>query len=1215
MPIFSNPQNKIAQSFVNTESFAGYETGFMENLSAEYDAFKYVNTHRSRQDALRNVYEKSVAELGDSNIYNPGDFYDKLNGRSTARATGRLPKFYRDQIDEAESGEELAPYFEFRRRHDILMAERERRGLPTFSVEEAQERAKEVATGAQKKALEIQGRSSTLGDIGMFVGSAGAGMRSFLRSPFAPTLIMGAPMKAHLVWGAVIDGLIVGGVEAIAQADVAKWRKSIGLGYDANQFYFNVGAAFVGGAVFSGAIRGAVKGTPLVRDRLDPLGAVGREYSKNVDEMGILELNQKLMDLSERELRAGIEALKKAGIDTPPEVNIALRADDIEEPSPLAPDNLDAHTENLDRQLKAELALLRDEPLNMPHEPTAQKHVPDDIHHYDNLDDFIFRLDLDKVEVDAKVFQFKSGGDKEGVVETLRSVKEWDPYKAGHVIVYEYLDGRQVIADGHQRYGLAKRLLAENPDADIRLYGVKYREADGITPEQAKVHAALTNISQVASFRGAQSTIDAAKVLRIDPSRLGELPAMSQMVRQAKDLVKLSDESFGLVINEIVPTNYAAVVGRLIDDPAKQMAVMRLLAKAEPANSTQAEAIVRQARDMEFRAETQDGLFGVEEMTQSLMLERAKVLDQTLKILKNDKRVFRTLVDNQQRIEAEGNKLSADSNVQRSTTDAQALEIVQAQANRKGAISDALNLAAREYADGKSLAEASRNVAEAVRHSIDRGDLHGAGILSEGRRADIAPEGDRLAASAERESLEQFDEPNGKGSQDQADAAETTLREETTPVQTQQTQSQQALQRLFDDGVEAQEKQLVLAEDLAPADLRRLNQELRGGQNYQNIDDIIDRNNVFNSELNDAVRAAAGKHKIVYVAGKAKERARIVEKIEGKYNGQLNYITDVSRATVTITKPGEADNFIRSLSGSFHVVDEGYAGPRRGSDGYSGYYDKKLMVINSEGLIGEVIIIERNLFEAKRGIGHQLYKIQRGSDIDIAVNKIPDGPIKKRLQALLGDDEAVRAAAQLEGRNLYEAAHAKMDPEFVQLTGNLLNDPPQLSSVSANSAPVSSTVRVSARSSDDLISPQSPSESRQINALPSSERTAGIEPSSAKNLTGTSDLNIGDSARVRNVEPTAQGEQTLIEGVAPITSATRAQAAVDAPLTGGVRPMDEGLFDTGARAQMDLLDMAIPVGQRIDDAGETVAETQTIKSMFDEFEQDKSMIDRLKDCI
>ena len=98
-------------------------------------------------------------------------------------------------------------------------------------------------------------------------------------------------------------------------------------------------------------------------------------------------------------------------------------------------------------------------------------------------------------------------------------------------------------------------------------------------------------------------------------------------------------------------------------------------------------------------------------------------------------------------------------------------------------------------------------------------------------------------------------------------------------------------------------------------------------------------------------------------------------------------------------------------------------------------------------------------------------------------------------------------------------------------------------------------------------------------------------------------------------ERTLQGEQALIEGVAPITSATRAQAGVDAPLTGGARPMDDGLFDTGSRAQMDLLDMAIPVGQRIDDAGELVAETQSVRDILTEIDNDKSMLDRLKDCV
>tara|TARA_R100000995_G_scaffold82411_1_gene56309 strand:- start:539 stop:4069 length:3531 start_codon:yes stop_codon:yes gene_type:complete len=1176
VPIFSNPQNKLTELMAG-DTFAGYETGFGENFSAEYNAFKFVNTHRAEQDSLMKYFDPIIKELGDPNIKNPGYFYDALNGRSTARATGRLPRFYANQIDEAVGGEDDQPYFEFSRRLGILNDALEAQGKATISREQALQGAKDFAIGAQKDADKVQSQSTTLGDIGTMAGASIAEMRALLRSPFAPTLVMGASSRASVVGGALIDGLIVAGPVALSQPQVAKWRKSIGLGYDANQFFFNVGMAFGGGAAFSGALRGAMKGAPVVRDRMDPLGAVGREYAKNVDEMGIAELNEKLINLSEKEMRAGIEALQKAGVDMPPEVDIALRADDADEASLLDPNDLDAQAEHIDRTLKAELALLRDEPINMPHEPVSPKRVPDDIHHYDNLDDTVFRLDLDRVKVDAKTFQFKSGGDTEGVIETLQGIKKWDPYRANTVIVYEFADGRQFIADGHQRFGLAKRLKAADPEANINLYGLKLREADGVTPEQARVVAALANISQ-----GSGTVVDAAKVLRVDPGRIGELPPMSQMVRQARELVKLSDESFGLVVNEIVPTNYAAIVGRLIDDPAKQMAVMRLLAKAEPANATQAEAIVRQARDMEFRAETQDGLFGVEEMTSSLMLERAKVLDQTLKILKNDKRVFKSLVDNQQRIEAEGNQLSADSNVQRSTTDGQALEIVQAQANRKGAISDALNLAAREYAEGKSLAQTSRAVADAVRSAIDRGDLHGTGILSEGRRADIAPEGDRLAASAERESLEQFDEPNGKGSQDQADASETTLREETEITEAAQpdVELRKDLGRIVDQG--ATPEQI----DAHPAITDALEQAM-----------AIPLTKEADGYGSDAWRAGRefrfGDETVVgYEAGVQRlyENAkRLGWEDDGKtFPGQIE---QGRRATIMLGPPASGKSYFANKVAQARnaaIVDSDEAKavlPEfQGGIGANAVHAESTtlaeLVMRQATTAGDNIVIPRT--------GRTVAEIQTtidglrtmGYEVDIILMQVSADTAYRRMISRF-----------IEKGRLIPPDYIRAVGDNPQLTYNAVKTKADRYATIENESPIDSAKGVLDEGQD------SPLQEVDIRLR------RGSEESGPK------------LSRVGQTERTAQGEQQLIEGVEPVTDATRAQAAVDAPLTGGVRPMDEGLFDTGARSQMDLLDMAIPVGQRIDDAGETVAETQSIRSMFEEFDNDKMMLDRLKDCV
>lgn len=56
------------------------------------------------------------------------------------------------------------------------------------------------------------------------------------------------------------------------------------------------------------------------------------------------------------------------------------------------------------------------------------------------------------------------------------------------------------------------------------------------------------------------------------------------------------------------------------------------------------------------------------------------------------------------------------------------------------------------------------------------------------------------------------------------------------------------------------------------------------------------------------------------------------------------------------------------------------------------------------------------------------------------------------------------------------------------------------------------------------------------------------------------------------VEPTAIGPQTLIPGVAPISSAERLQQRAAAPLEPKKpqRPCDLGLFDINARNQLEL---------------------------------------------
>ena len=802
MVVFARKDEIDAVIQNTTTPFEGYRTGFFENLDATYNKAKLLDTFDAHKNSLIKVLEPYVAE-GDEN---PAYFYDLLNGGAGQRPGGTLTQ--RPDIDEASMPE--LPYAEFRRRMDKMNQARARAGLSEISVDQAFADAEQAALRSKSVESDISSRQDTSGFFGSLLGGAGAEMRSLIRSPLAPTLVLGASFRASIFKTAVTEALIGAGQVAIAQKDVAEWREKIGIDYTAADFWRNVSMAAVGGFVLGGAIKGGINYAPITAAKaqtiFDPLGAVGREFNKNIDQTTLfdidqklmeIDIDQKLMDLSDQEARAGIIALQKAGVGFADEVNLALRQaanEDVNE-NPLLGDGPDAQAEHLERELRIAAGLDSNEIPVLTDKPAIPPKVPDDINHYDNLDDTLFRVDFDEVEVDARTFQFKGGGDAEGVIQTLQGIDTWDPMKAGTIIVYENSAGRQFVADGHQRLGLAKRIKAANPDADINLYGFKLKEADGITPDMARVIAAMVNISQ-----GSGTVIDAAKVLRVDPSKIAELPPMSQMVRQARDLVNLSDENFGMVVNEIVPANYAAIVGRLVDDPGKQNAILRILAETNPANVTQAEAIVRQARQIEFREATQDGLFGTEEFTQSLFAERAKVLDATLKRLRTDKKVFNSLVENQNRIEAEGNQLDADSNISRSMTDGQALEIIAAQADRKGGIADALNLAARELADGRPLTEVSRNVADAVRRAIADGDIDGSTVSLQGRVIDVEAEGDRLAAGPER--LDEFDEPNGKGSQDQADASEATLREETEITEAAQPDValREDLGRIVDEG-------------------------------------------------------------------------------------------------------------------------------------------------------------------------------------------------------------------------------------------------------------------------------------------------------------------------------------------------------------------------------------------------------------------------------
>jgi hypothetical protein len=394
------------------------------------------------------------------------------------------------------------------------------------------------------------------------------------------------------------------------------------------------------------------------------------------------------------------------------------------------------------------------EPVSAPRDQGLPEDVPDRV--VSTEAPAIEQIDPRDIGVDARRFQFKEGGDEQGVTERLQGVQQWDPRLAGTVLVFRDAQGKDWVADGHQRTGLARRLI-EGGHPPFKMNAFVLDAADGITDADARAIAAVKNIAE-----GTGSPIDAAKVLRAAKETgidLPPLPPRSTLVRDGMALADLSPDAFGMVINEVIPSAYGAIVGRMVKDHAAQEEALRVIAASKPENARQVEMIVRDMLNSGIETQTrQGGLFGAEAFASSVVLERAKIADQALKLLKQDKRLFATLVDEAERIEGAGNALNRDANKTRLSTDEQAADLLTQLAFRAGPTSTELTRLARGLKNGEITPHAAardflKTLRTAIEGGLDEGDSAGG--------AGARPEGEEGAPQVERDpdTIEMFQAP------------------------------------------------------------------------------------------------------------------------------------------------------------------------------------------------------------------------------------------------------------------------------------------------------------------------------------------------------------------------------------------------------------------------------------------------------------------------
>jgi hypothetical protein len=674
----------------NPSVLGGESTGPWENMAAAYNAeSSYTLGSESRTIALDEVFaplRQKVIDRSNVSAVDRVSMFGADSRNQYAWADQDYPKYINNTLDYIKKNPDLFPEPEFQ-------------GLTYDMLEE-----KAVLSSRKKieEQREIGSRQTTWGGVGEFVGGVAGNWSGLDTLSLAIPEIKAVPYLYPIVSRMFQNVIINTGVEAAKYPEIKSWQEKVtGKEYGFEEFLKHEKEVAIGTIALTGAFEGVTK-IPYRK---------GYRWTKDT----MLEGVEKLQDVYTKKFGGDPAAKAEAMKD----INAIKAQDEIDEftskSNPLADDAGDIeHTKRLNQVNEA---IKTGNYSKLPQESPSANPITD-IHYFERGKVNIKSYDPAEIKVDAETFQFKAGGDAEGVTERLQGVTQWDPISANTGVVYEKANGETFIVDGHQRLALAKRITETDPAQKIEFIAFPLREMDGVSIEEARVIAAMKNIRE-----GTGTAIDAAKVLKLDPEMIGNLPPKSSLVRQAGGLIKLSDDSFRLINNQVIPEHYGAIVGDIMTDPTEQIAAIEMLKRLDPSNVRQAEQIVRQMKDTGFVKSTQESLFGDEVISESLLLERAKILDAGSKLFKTDKQLFQSLTDNANKIEESGNILDRNNNATNEEIYAKAIEITKANANIKGPISESLTRLAREFKEGggKGLQGYARQFADDVRRSVEDG--------------------------------------------------------------------------------------------------------------------------------------------------------------------------------------------------------------------------------------------------------------------------------------------------------------------------------------------------------------------------------------------------------------------------------------------------------------------------------------------------------------
>ena len=369
----------------------------------------------------------------------------------------------------------------------------------------------------------------------------------------------------------------------------------------------------------------------------------------------------------------------------------------------------------------------------------------------DPLAGTVATIPTSEVHADPVRFQFKSDVGEGGAGEELRSVTKFDPEKSGILSVWnDPQDGKTYVANGHNRLALAKRTGA--PDVTVRYL-------DAADAQEARTKGALINIAE-----GRGDSLDAAKVFRdsgLDQEAL-QREGVSLQGEKAKEglaLANLDPHLFSQVVSGDLSKARGAVIGGGVESPEDQRALVDLLDQREKngkrLTNDQVGEMIRLTNDAPKTTETQENLFGTEELTRSLMPEKAEVSDYVQRRMGQERKLFAAVGSDSaaEKLGAAGNVIKAGDNAKAAERTGQAQALYQKFSTMAGPVSDALDTAAARIAKGDN----STSVKEAAYEQIKRDLVQQASRLTGDQTTRLTGES---RAPVERP---QVDAPGGAG--------------------------------------------------------------------------------------------------------------------------------------------------------------------------------------------------------------------------------------------------------------------------------------------------------------------------------------------------------------------------------------------------------------------------------------------------------------------